>query len=623
MSVGANKVLLLLVKISIYIWGDVRYNMYVIKGIQNRYLEIDLSRRTFKHGVPEEELFSEFLGGKGLGLKLMVDRGWVTQDPFAENNPLIFATGPFTASAVQTSSRSLLVTKSPLTNTFLDSHAGGQFGTMIKKAGLDFIIIIGKSASPVFLHITPMGVSFEDASALWGKGSFATVKKLADRFPRAAMSTIGQAGENRVRFACINTNDNRQFGRGGAGAVMGSKNLKAVILEGEEKIDIYDRENFSHLNSQLTREISLHPNRARRDDLGTAMWIRMGQEEGCFLPTRNYQQVQFAGYESLTSETMKKTLNWKSSGCPNCVIRCGKLASWNGSHLDGPEYETTAFLGSGCGIADAKAVAHANFLCDDLGLDTISAGVVASFAMEAFEKGIITHQQCGGLDLSFGNADALHALIEQIAHREGIGELLAEGSRIASQTLGRGSEYFAIQTAGMELSGVNIKGCASMGLMLATADFASHTRFWSASAEMAGSLTFQNTPDFIIRGQDEVNARNSLIICDFVPFGLDRLAPLYESLTGIKMDERQMMHIGERISNLTRLFGIKNGRTRQDDTLPQRFFQEKHQAGIFKDRYMTEDVFDQWLDLYYQKRGWNGSGIPAEEKLHLLNLTRI
>lgn len=162
-----------------------------------------------------------------------------------------------------------------------------------------------------------------------------------------------------------------------------------------------------------------------------------------------------------------------------------------------------------------------------------------------------------------------------------------------------------------------------MGLMLATADFASHTRFWSASAEMAGSLTFQNTPDFIIRGQDEVNARNSLIICDFVPFGLDRLAPLYESLTGIKMDERQMMHIGERISNLTRLFGIKNGRTRQDDTLPQRFFQEKHQAGIFKDRYMTEDVFDQWLDLYYQKRGWNGSGIPAEEKLHLLNLTRI
>lgn len=595
----------------------------MIKGIQNRFLEIDLTRKTYKYITPDPSLYQRFLGGKGLGLKVLVDRGWIEQDPFDQNNPLIFLTGPFTASPVQTSSRSLLVTKSPLTNTFLDTHAGGHFGPMIKKAGLDVIMIIGKSASPVFLHITPSGVSFQDASDLWGLGTFETVKRLLRIYPDSAAAAIGPAGEKKVRFACINTSDNRQFGRGGAGAVMGSKNVKGVILEGDLQFDIFDRESFNQMNSRLTRDIANHPNRDRRDELGTAMWIRMGQEEGHFLPTRNFQAVHFHAYEGLTSETMKKLLNWKSSACPNCLIRCGKKASWNNSHLDGPEYETTAFLGSGCGIGDAVAVARANHLCDDLGLDTISAGVVASFAMEAFEKGLITAAECNGLDLNFGNAKSLHTLLEHMAQRKGIGDLLAEGSLKASQELGHGSDYFAIQTAGMELSGVNIKGCASMGLSLATADFASHTRFWSASAEMAGTLTFENTPAFVISGQDEVNARNSLIICDFVPFGLDRLAPLYQALTGIPMSEPQMMTIGERISNLNRLFNIKNGRTRMDDTLPQRFFREKHLSGIFKDRYMTEEIFNQWLDMYYQQRGWEMNGIPGDKKLRSLGLPRI
>lgn len=397
---------------------------------------------------------------------------------------------------------------------------------------------------------------------------------------------------------------------------MGSKNLKAVVVEGDEKIVYFDKKGFTELNRQLTQDILAHPNRQRRFDLGTMMWIRMGQEEGKFLPTRNWQDVAFPEYEKITSEAMRRDLNWKSVGCFNCGILCSKLARWGEYEVEGPEYETTAFLGSGCGIADAQAVAYANWLCDDLGLDTISAGVVSSFAMEAFEKGILSGPETGGLQLRFGNSEALFELLRRIAARRGIGDWLAEGTRLAAKKIGKGSDYFAIQIAGMELSGVNIKGCASMGLCLATADFASHTRFWSATAEMKGLLNFENTPAFIKEGQDEVNARNSLIVCDFLMYDLDRLMPVFEKLTGISLGDKGAMAIGEKISNLTRLYNIRNGRSRQDDTLPPRFFKEKQLAGIFKDRFLDEESFGRWLDMYYRERGWDSQGKPTAAKLN-------
>jgi aldehyde:ferredoxin oxidoreductase len=595
----------------------------MVKGIQNKYLQIDLDTKTSRSGTPPDDLFAEYLGGKGMGLKIMMDLEAISGDPFDAANPLVFVTGPFTGTPVQTSARSALVTLSPLTGTFLDSHVGGHFGPMIKRAGYDYIIVTGKSEQPVYLVVTPEGVVFEDASTLWGRGIFDTEKSLKAKYPKSRIASIGQAGENRVRFACIGTDYYRQFGRGGAGAVMGSKNLKAVVVEGNEKVDFFNRDQFVALNSRLTDDLKKHPNRAKRFELGTNMWIRMGQEDGHFLPTRNFQDVHFEDYEQLTSESMKKVLNWKSVGCFNCIIQCSKMAKWKGYELEGPEYETTAYLGSGCGIGDAESVALANYICDDLGLDTISAGVVTSFAMEAFEKGILSPQACDGLELNFGNARSQASLLKKIAERDGIGDLLAEGTRIASKRIGKGSEYFAIQTAGMELSGVNIKGCASMGLTLATSDFASHTRFWSASDEMAGNLTFENTPEYVKKGQDEVNARNSLIVCDFLPFGFDRLAPLYESLTGIRMDETRLMEIGDKISNLTRMINIRNGRTRQDDSLPQRFFKEKHLAGIFKGEFMSRDIFSKWLDMYYRASGWDSDGIPTDATLSRLGLNRL
>lgn len=595
----------------------------MVKGIQNKYLQVDLDTKTSRSGIPSDDLYTEFVGGKGAGLKVMLDLGMTSGNPFDATNPLVFVTGPFTGTPVQTSARSALVTLSPLTGTFLDTHVGGHFGPMIKRAGYDYIVVTGKSKQPVYMVVTPEGVVFEDASSLWGQGIFDTEKNLKSKYPKSRIAAIGPAGENRVRFACIGTDYYRQFGRGGAGAVMGSKNLKAVVVEGNEKIDFFNHDQFVELNTRLTDDIKQHPNRAKRFDLGTNMWIRMGQEDGHFLPTRNFQDVHFEDYEHITSEAMKKVLNWKSVGCFNCIIQCSKMARWKDYELEGPEYETTAYLGSGCGIADAESVALANYICDDLGLDTISAGVVTSFAMEAFEKGILSSQDCDGLELTFGNARSQASLLKKIAARDGIGDLLAEGTRIASEKIGKGSDYFAIQTAGMELSGVNILGCASMGLTLATSDFASHTRFWSASDEMAGNLTFESTPEYVKKGQDEVNARNSLIVCDFLPFGFDRLAPIYESLTGIEMDESRLMEIGEKISNLTRMINIRNGRTRNDDTLPQRFFKEKHLAGIFNGEFMSQEIFNKWLNMYYRTRGWDLDGVPTDSTLSLLGLNRI
>ena len=595
----------------------------MIKGVKNKYLHIDLGTRKFHYGTPPEGLYEEYVGGKGAGLKLMVDMGLVTHDPFSPENPLIFITGPFTGSRVQTSARSALVTKSPLTGTFLDSHVGGHWGPQVRRAGVDYVFITGKSDKPVYLYITPGNVSFEDAAGLWRTNRFETEKKLRTQYSGTQVTCIGVAGENLVRFACVGTDYHRQFGRGGSGAVMGSKNLKAIVVGGKEAVDFFDEEGYKELTTQLTKDVMAHPNRAMRLEKGTSMWIRMGQETGRFLPIRNCSEVVNDEYEKVTSESLKKALNWKSKGCYNCVIKCSKLAEWKDYTMEGPEYETVAWLGTNCGIYDPEAVAYANYLADDLGMDTISAGAVMAYAMEAFEKGIITEADTGGIALNFGNSAGLNLMLKKIANREDVGAILAEGTRIAAQKIGKESHYFALQTAGMELSGVNIKGCASMGLAMATADFASHTRLWTATAEMNGQLNFENAPKYVKDGQDEVNTRNSLIVCDFLPFGFDRLAAMLEKITGLTYTPDGLQKLGEKLSNLNRMYNIKNGRTRKEDTIPARFFKEEHLSGIFKGKHLTEEIFQQWLDNYYVERGWDTNGVPTDEKLAELNLDRL
>jgi aldehyde:ferredoxin oxidoreductase len=583
----------------------------------NRYLSIDLGSGKVTEGALDTKLAEEYVGGKGMGLKLLSDLA-PTVDPLSPDNPLIFVTGPLTGTMVQTSARSALVTKSPLTNGFLDSHAGGHFGPALKRTGYDYLLIRGKAKKPVYLHVTDGGCEILDAGGLWGKGIFDTEKALKEKHPGSRVASIGPAGENLVLFACIGCDLYRQFGRGGAGAVMGSKNLKAVVVQGTAKIAYADDEAFRKLALQMTEECRNHPNAKKRYDLGTMMWIRMGQETGEFLPTRNYQKGLFDGYEKITAEAMKKELSWKSVGCFNCVIKCSKMAKWDGYELEGPEYETTAFLGSGCEISDAKTIAMSNLLCDDLGLDTISMGVTCSFAMECYEKGLL--KETDGLELNFGSGEAQHELIRKVAHRDGIGDLFAKGTRLAAQEIGQGSEYFAINTYGMELSGVNIKGCMSMGLALATSDFASHTRLWTATDEMNGKLSIEFLPKYVVMGQNDINIRNSLVVCDFLPFGLDRLAPILTKATGIEFDQEKLLFVGERIHHLARLYNLRNGRTWKDDTLPARFFEEEMTAGLLKGRVMTREFFADLLQKYYGERGWDEKGRPTPATLKKVGL---
>ncbi len=585
---------------------------------QNKFLEIDLTTGSIETGEPDRDEMEKFIGGKGLGLSILnrIDR---SDDPFDSSNPMIFLTGPLTGTAMTTSNRSCLVTRSPLTGGFLDSHAGGKYGTAIKGAGYDYIIVKGKAQKPVYIHVTPSEAMILDAENLWGKGCFETEDILKDKHPQSEIASIGPAGENLVRFASISTDKSRQFGRGGTGAVMGSKNLKALVIEGKEKIDYNEPDNFKELSRGLNKDVLNHPNRAKRFDLGTVMWVRMGHEDGHFLPTRNFQKGQFDGYEGITSEAMKAELGgWKSVGCFNCVIQCSKVARWDGYEFEGPEYETTAFLGSGCEIGDAKAVAKANYMCDDLGLDTISTGVTISFAMEAADKEILSPED--NASIKFGSVESLHNTIHKIAHREGIGDILAEGTRIASRKIGKGSEYFAIQIGGMELSGVNPLGSYSMALALATSDFASHTRLWSASDEMAGNLELDKLPSYIAVGQDDVNIRNCLIACDFLPFGLDRLAPLVEAATGFRTTKESLMEVGERIHHLARAYNLRTGRTHADDILPGRFHEEESFAGLMNGKKISKELFESQVQEYFKVRGWDEEGRPTRETMERLGL---
>lgn len=400
---------------------------------------------------------------------------------------------------------------------------------------------------------------------------------------------------------------------------MGSKKLKAVVVQGLEKVSHHDDEKFKELALQLTADLKEHPGAQKRNRLGTMMWIRMGQEEGRFLPTKNFQKGQFEQYENISSETMREELQWKDKGCYGCtVIKCSKVSHWDGKEMEGPEYETTAYLGSNCLLGNAKDVATANWLCDKYGLDTISTGVSISFVLECAEKGLLSEED--NKRLQFGDAQAVHSLVEEIALRKGIGNVLAEGTRKASEKIGGGSEYWAIQTAGMELSGVNPLGSYSMGLGLATSDFASHTRCWSATDEMYGNLSLEKVPEYVKKAQDEINVRDSYIICDFLPYGNDRLVPFLNSSTGFDYTEDEVMLVGERIQSLSRLYTMKKGRKHEDDVLPARFYEEESFAGLMEGQRISREFFETQVQEVFGLRGWDENGIPTKETLAKLGL---
>jgi aldehyde:ferredoxin oxidoreductase len=578
-----------------------------------KFLHVDLTKGTTYIGETEKTLVEKFIGGKGMGFAIL-ERIAPQPDPLGPGNPLIFVNGPFTGTKIQTSARTTLVTKSPLTGSILDSQCGGNFGPALKRAGFDYLLITGASEKPVYLYVTDEKAEIKDAAALWGKGIFETENTLMKENPGndPRIAAIGQAGENLSRLACIGVDKHRQFGRGGAGAVMGSKKLKAIVVDGDYEPQYFDPERFDEVNLQYTREMLALDGVKYRRQKGTMKCVRSGQGYE-HLPTKNFQLVQFEDFEKISSEAAREELNWKDTSCYNCGIRCSKWARWDGHEIEGPEFETTAFLGSGSMVNNIKDVAWANEMCNDYGLDTISTGIACSFAMECYEKGLLNDNN--KLELTWGNAEAQRELIRQMAFREETGALLTDGTRIAAQKIGKGSEAFAINTFGMELSGINPKGSLAMGVMFAVADFASHTRLWISEQEMGPDFTIDDIPQAIADGFDTINVRNSLVICDFVPLGLDKLAELLNLATGSNHTGDTLLEVGTRLTHLARKYNLRNGRTYKDDTIPDRFFNEESLAGFMQGKKLNREYFNSFVKKYYDLRNWDVEGRPTYKVL--------
>jgi len=576
-------------------------------------LYIDLTKGKYEFKQTEKALMEKYIGAKGMGFALL-DRLNPSPDPLSPENPLIFINGPFTGTKIQTSARTTLVTRSPLTGSALDSHCGGNFGPRMKFAGYDYIYITGKAAKPTYIYINEDKIEFRDASEFWGKGIYFTNDELVKRNPGTdpRVACIGQAGENFSSIACIGVDKHRQFGRGGSGAVMGSKNLKAVVVDGNIPVKYFDEEKFKVVNMEATRKILDNPGVKFRRIKGTMKCIR-GCQTNHVLPTKNWSKVEFEGFENISSETTRQELNWKDTGCFNCSIRCSKWARWDGHEIEGPEYETAALMGSNCEISSIKDIALANDICNDLGMDTISAGGTVGFAMECYEKGLLGNDF--SIKLNWGNAEAQRELLTLMAYRKGAGEIFADGTKVASKKIGKGSEDIAINIYGMELSGINPLGSLTMGVAMAVADFASHTRLWIAEQEMGPEFKIEDIVSTVVEGIDTTNVRNSLVICDFVPLPLNVLAGLLNAATGSEHTAKSLLETGTRITHLARKYNVRNGRKHTDDKLPGRFFNETTLSGFMEGKKLEKKYFQTFIDQYYQIREWSNTGEPTADTL--------
>ncbi len=603
-------------------------------AVAGKILHIDLSKGTSEIKDLDKNDVKMFIGGKGLGAKLLWDLTEKGTDPLGPDNPLMFVNGPLNGLTVPTSGRYCVVTKSPLTGIFNDSHCGGFFGPEIKKAGYDVIMITGKAEKPSYIYVQDNEVKIEDASEIWGKTTFETVAELRNKYDDDSlrMATIGPAGENMVKYAMINidTYDQKarggQAGRGGAGAVMGSKNIKAIIVQGTGKVEPAEPDAFKEASKeafQITKDDDFVANRTR---YGTPIWINPMSEYG-ILPTKNFQHATFADAEKISGETMREEIVERDVSCYSCPIRCGKHSivkkgEHAGTELEGPEYELLVLLGSNCMMGDLGAVSKASYLVDELGLDGISTGNVLGWAMECFERGLITKEMMDGLEPRFGEPEPYVELIKKIAKREGIGDLLAEGVKRASAEIGKGSSDFAIHSKGMEFPGYEPRGSPGMGLAYATSDRgACHQRAWTVRAELEMDERFSSDgrAKLVKETQDERAAAYSLVMCDFVPFGVETFVKLFNAATGFELTEEEYLKAGERIWNLIRMYNIREGITREDDSLPQRMY-EPLPDGPTEGNAFTTEMFETMLNEYYKLRGWDMNGVPTAGRLDELDL---
>ncbi len=606
----------------------------MLYGYNGKILVVDLTQRRSYWQAIEPELLRRYIGGTGLGTYLLYKHCPPGIDPFRPENPLIFVTSPLVGSRLTTSSKFAVLTKSPLTGFIGDSLSSSFMATELKKSGCDALIVTGKSERPCLLQIDDGRVEFLDADDLLGMSTFDTERAVKQRLGhRTRVACIGPAGENLVRFASITNDGGRQAARTGPGAVMGSKNLKAIAVKGTQSVPVYESTALNEIGIDLTRR-SLGPATEKYRTLGTMANVSVFNSLGT-LPTRNFRQSTFEGAEGVSGEQFHESNFVKNAHCANCTIGCEKIlvTSDKGKKAKGRmEYESAFALGPLVGVADGNTVIRASTLCDELGMDTISVGATIAWAMECFERGILTAEDTGGMDLRFGSGEDLLECIRHIAHREGIGSLLAEGSLKASRKIGQGSEAWAMQVKGLEMPGYEPRSLKTMALGLAVnTRGACHNRSSAYEADFSSRVNRLEVDDargsITADGEDFSAVLDSLIWCKFLRKAFDDLyeesAEILGHITGWDMSARELQIAGERVNNLKKAFNIREGWTREDDTLPDRTLDETLPTGIVKGVGLSKKELNMMVQGYYRARGWNDDGTIPEGKIQELQLEGV
>ncbi|MFW9780186.1 MAG: orotidine 5'-phosphate decarboxylase / HUMPS family protein, partial [Candidatus Heimdallarchaeota archaeon] len=592
---------------------------------QGKLIRVHLKEKKIIIEPLNMEFAQHFLGGRGLGVKLLYDELLPGIEPLGENNKIALMTGPMTGTNSITSSRWSMVFKSPLTEyTLNDTHCGGKLGIELKRAGFDGIIIEGISDGPVYLKVKDEEVTLEDASELWGKPIDETEAILRFRHPQHSIAAIGPAGENLVRYACVK-NGPRTAGRGGVGAVWGSKKLKAIIVHGTKPVTIANPFAYRQANKEFAKVLKGHPvtgTGMRR--YGTLILANLVNKHGA-LPVKNFQAGVFEGIREVAGETVREYLK-KIEPCRACSIGCGRVSSYEGVETEGPEFETVWAFGPNCQISNLKHIFEANELCNTLGLDTISTGNAIGWYMECGERGLVSNAP------QFGDGEKLLALVRKIAYREDEGNLLADGVRKAAQEIGHDSGDFAIHVKGLEMPAYDPRGIRGMALSYATSTSgATHLRAYTIIQEVLSlphfvdPFTDDGKAELVRKMQDIFAVLDSAEFCKFTTMAtfstleleIDLFARLLTTATGFFIDVKEFKKIGERIYNLERLFNLREGLTRLDDSLPKRFLVEPLDQGPAKG--LLADI-DALLSEYYRLRGWDELGVPSERKLEELSL---
>jgi aldehyde:ferredoxin oxidoreductase len=608
-------------------------------GYMGKILRVDLTSRTLRDEPLDWETARAFIGGSGYGTRIIHDEVPGDTDPLSPANKLVFMTGPTTATSLPTTARYEVCTKSPLTNMWLDTSSSGWWARDFKMAGYDGLIVEGAADSPVYLWINDGKAEIRDASALWGLDSDETqeaiIAELGDS--KVRVSCIGPAGEKQVPLACVMNDEQRAAGRGGAGAVMGSKNLKAIAVRGTMKVPVADEAKLKEISKELRARLGGHPVISQFTPYGTAVLMEHGWVSGD-VPNKNWGKgVWQHGCEELNGRVMAETILKPHAACQGCFIRCARwIKIEEGPYAmegPGPEYETLAAFGTMLMNDDLASVCWANDLCNRYGVDTISTGSAIAFAMEAYEKGIITKEEAG-CELTWGNADAIMEMIHQIGQNRGLGALLGQGVKRAAAELGRGTEDYAVHVKGMEVPYHDPRAYFSQATSYATGPRgACHMHGASFVMEQGAPRPDTGIPPEVDRfdnegkgilamlAQDKYSVTGSMVVCVMLSDGMifADMANVLEAVTGEPWTAERVAQTGERITNLQRVFSLKCGITGSDDKLPKRLLEgpdEGTHAGQVPDMAVL-------LADYYRERGWDAKGRPTRAKLEELGLAEM